>query len=135
MKTQLLLLNNVSVKAGFWGPRVDMAREVILPFQWEVMNDHVPGASKSGVIQNFKIAAGKAKGEFHGYVFQDSDFGKWSALCIMGLSAGRQWMESISFIRIPWRHIQNQTGENRFRGNRISLWTSQKPDKPGSPCC
>ena len=78
MKTKPVSLKQVSVKGGFWGPRADQAREIILPFQWEVMNDRVPGAAKSAVIKNFKIAAGKAKGEFHGFVFQDSDFGKWS---------------------------------------------------------
>jgi len=78
MKTRSVLIKNVSVQGGFWGSLVDMVREIILPFQWEVMNDRVPGAAKSGVIENFKIAAGRAKGEFHGYVFQDSDFGKWS---------------------------------------------------------
>jgi len=78
MKTYPVSLKNVSIQGGFWGPRVDLARKVILPFQWEVMNDRVPDAAKSGVIQNFKIAAGEAEGEFYGYVFQDSDFGKWS---------------------------------------------------------
>lgn len=77
MKTRSVSLTNVVINGGFWGPRADQAREIILPFQWEVMNDRVPGVAKSSVIKNFKIAAGKAKGEFHGYVFQDSDFGKW----------------------------------------------------------
>lgn len=28
-------------------------------------------------IKNFKIAAGEAEGEYHGFVFQDSDVAKW----------------------------------------------------------
>ena len=77
MKTKPVGLQNVTIRGGFWGSRVQQARDIILPFQWEVMNDRVKDAAQSSVVQNFKIAAGEAKGEFHGYVFQDSDFGKW----------------------------------------------------------
>lgn len=49
----------------------------MLPFQWQVLNDKVAEAPKSGAINNFKIAAGKQKGEFYGMVFQDTDVYKW----------------------------------------------------------
>ena len=32
---------------------------------------------KSHAIENFRIAAGEAEGEFYGQVFQDSDLAKW----------------------------------------------------------
>ena len=49
----------------------------MIPYQWEALNDRVPGAEKSGCIRNFRIAAGQETGEFTGMVFQDSDIGKW----------------------------------------------------------
>ena len=70
-------LQNVKVEGGFWGRLTELAREVIIPYQWEVMNDRVKGVPPSGVVRNFRIAAGKAKGDFTGYRFQDSDLGKW----------------------------------------------------------
>jgi DUF1680 family protein len=70
-------LKNVKVQGGFWGRLASLARDVIIPYQWEVMNDRVEGVPPSGVVRNFRIAAGKAKGDFTGYRFQDSDLGKW----------------------------------------------------------
>ncbi|NSW77366.1 MAG: glycoside hydrolase family 127 protein, partial [Candidatus Atribacteria bacterium] len=62
---------------SFWGKRIRQVREVVLPYQWEVLNDRVPGAPKSHAFENFRIAAGLASGEFYGFVFQDSDIAKW----------------------------------------------------------
>lgn len=41
------------------------------------MNDRIEGAAKSHCIENFRIAAGEAEGEFGGMVFQDTDVAKW----------------------------------------------------------
>jgi DUF1680 family protein len=41
------------------------------------MNDEIPGAPKSNSVQNFRIAAGLARGSHEGMVFQDSDLAKW----------------------------------------------------------
>lgn len=49
----------------------------MIPYQWKALNDEIPGAPKSHSIENFKIAAGLAEGEFHGMPFQDSDLAKW----------------------------------------------------------
>lgn len=64
-------------KDGFWGKRVEQVREVIIPYQWQALNDKVPGAPPSHAMENFRIAAGLAKGKFYGFVFQDSDVYKW----------------------------------------------------------
>lgn len=77
MKSEPIQLKNVEVSGGFWERLSDLARDVIIPYQWDVMNDRVKGVPKSGVMRNYRIAAGKAKGDFTGYRFQDSDFGKW----------------------------------------------------------
>ncbi|MBQ8539947.1 MAG: glycoside hydrolase family 127 protein [Clostridia bacterium] len=70
-------LKNVKVKDGFWSKYEDIAKNVIIPYQWEALNDRVPDTAPSHAIENFRIAAGEAEGEFHGFVFQDSDVAKW----------------------------------------------------------
>jgi DUF1680 family protein len=67
----------VTIDGGFWGTKVDQAIDVILPRSWEALNDRIPETKKSGCIDNFLIAAGRKKGEHHGYNFQDSDLAKW----------------------------------------------------------
>nr|WP_249784643.1 MULTISPECIES: beta-L-arabinofuranosidase domain-containing protein [unclassified Bradyrhizobium] len=54
-----------------------LVREVAIPYHWEVLNDRSPGAIPSHAVENFRVAAGRARGEFHGAVFQDSDVAKW----------------------------------------------------------
>ena len=68
---------NVKVNDSFWSKYEDIAKNVIIPYQWEALNDRVPDTEPSHAIKNFKIAAGEMEGEFHGFVFQDSDVAKW----------------------------------------------------------
>lgn len=70
-------LKNVRVNDSFWGKYTDIAKNIIIPYQWQAINDLVPDAEPSHAIKNFKIAAGEEEGEFHGFVFQDSDVSKW----------------------------------------------------------
>ncbi len=70
-------LKSVKVTDRFWGKYTDLATDVIIPYQWQAINDLVPDTEPSHAIKNFKIAAGEEEGEFHGYVFQDSDVAKW----------------------------------------------------------
>jgi len=65
------------VEGGLFGPILEGVRTRMLPYQWQVLNDEIPDVEKSHCIENFKIAAGRAQGEFYGFVFQDSDLGKW----------------------------------------------------------
>lgn len=70
-------LRSVVIQDEFWDRYGRLVRDRVLPYQWEALNDRVPGAEKSHAIENFRIAAGLATGEFRGYVFQDSDLAKW----------------------------------------------------------
>jgi len=74
---EALSLRDVMINDRFWSPRVRQVREVIIPYQWEVLNDRIPAAEPSYAIENFRIAAGEKEGEFYGWVFQDSDVAKW----------------------------------------------------------
>lgn len=68
---------HVNIDDAFWNPILKLVGEEVLPYQWEVLNDRVPGIEKSHAIQNLRIAAGDATGDFYGFVFQDSDVAKW----------------------------------------------------------
>lgn len=68
---------NVKINDDFFGYYTKLVREVMIPYQWEVLNDRVDDAEPSHAVKNFKIAAGLEKGDFYGFVFQDSDVAKW----------------------------------------------------------
>lgn len=75
--TKEIPLKNVKIKDNFWSHYRKLAREVVIPYQWEAINDRIPDAEPSHALKNFRIAAGIETGEFHGMVFQDSDVSKW----------------------------------------------------------
>lgn len=100
-------LKNIRITDPFWKTESELVRTEVIPYQWEALNDRVPGAAKSFAMHNFK-AAGRlnrylaehpdAKApvfedpgfevlpedddhidpdHFYGFLFQDSDFYKW----------------------------------------------------------
>ncbi|WP_106450349.1 glycoside hydrolase family 127 protein [Trichococcus alkaliphilus] len=79
----------VTVADSFWLKYMQLVKEEMIPFQWDVLNDRgnivieserddatIP-TEKSHVIENFKIAAGLKEGHHYGWLFQDSDLYKW----------------------------------------------------------
>ena len=83
-------LNNIHIKDSFWDKYIKLVKNVILPYQWDTLNDRVQDAEPSHCIQNFKIAAGEETGEFQGAVFQDTDVAKWlEAVAFTLASSGR----------------------------------------------
>ena len=101
-----LPLGSVRVKDPFWMREMDLIRTAVIPYQWEALNDRVPGAAPSWWVHNMQAAARavqikKTGGEyvpaqrdfnivvqpregeaplpdaFYGWVFQDSDGYKW----------------------------------------------------------
>ncbi|ADH61394.1 protein of unknown function DUF1680 [Thermoanaerobacter mathranii subsp. mathranii str. A3] len=77
VQLQPIPLKQVKISGGFWSKYAKLIKEVTIPYQWEVLNDRVPGVPLSHAIKNFRIAAGEMEGEFAGMVFQDSDVYKW----------------------------------------------------------
>lgn len=77
MRLLPLDLKQIKIKDPFWSKHVDLVRNEIIPYQWDAMNDLIPDAEPSHCLENFKIAAGRKKGEFYGAVFQDTDIAKW----------------------------------------------------------
>lgn len=72
-----LPFTKVRVTDPDWTRRIDLVRTVVLPYQWEILNDRVDGAEKSYCVRNFRAAAGDIKAPHGGMVFQDSDLYKW----------------------------------------------------------
>ena len=68
---------------GFINKFQKLIKEVVIPFQYSVLEDSAGGnVEKSHVIQNFinagNVLSGKGQGDgFYGMVFQDSDAAKW----------------------------------------------------------
>lgn len=68
---------NTVLKGGLLAKGAEVAREKMIPYQWDALNDQVPDAEPSHAIENLRIAAGEKSGKYHGMVFQDSDVAKW----------------------------------------------------------
>ena len=77
MKLHPVDLKKIRIEDPFWSKHVKLVKESIIPYQWEAMNDRIPDAEPSRCLENFKIAAGRKKGEHYGAVFQDTDIAKW----------------------------------------------------------
>jgi hypothetical protein len=99
---QLPKLEQVQINDKLWSRYTDMVADVIVPYQWKILNDRIPGANpaynnwkildsqadnfiqdggqqvmESYCIKNFCIAAGEIKGEHKGVIFVDTDVYKW----------------------------------------------------------
>jgi DUF1680 family protein len=70
-------LKNVKINDKFWSKCIELVHNVIIPYQLDIINDKVKDAEPSHAVRNFRIAAGLEKGEFYGFVFQDTDVAKW----------------------------------------------------------
>ena len=99
-------LQNVHVTDPFWLRQMELVRSAVIPYQWDALNDRVPGAAPSWWMHNMRaaaraVAARKAgrylpvhpisegvltepapgqtpsQDDFYGWVFQDSDGYKW----------------------------------------------------------
>ncbi len=70
-------IKDITIRDGFWTKHTELVKRAILPYQWDAINDNIPGAEPSHCLKNFKIAAREAAGEFQGAVFQDTDVAKW----------------------------------------------------------
>lgn len=77
MRLRSAKLSSVVIDDAFWNKHIRLVENVIIPYQWDIMNDRVEGAESSHCIDNFRIAAGALQGEFYGAVFQDTDIAKW----------------------------------------------------------
>ncbi|MGG6310988.1 glycoside hydrolase family 127 protein [Paenibacillus macerans] len=76
-RSERVALHRVRIRDDFWSYYIGLVKDVVVPYQWEALNDRVETAEPSGAVRNFRIAAGLEQGDFYGLVFQDSDLAKW----------------------------------------------------------
>lgn len=76
-KLSSLPLKNIRINDSFWTKYTKLVKDVIIPYQWDSLNDNIEGSEPSHCLNNFRIAAGEKEGEFGGAVFQDTDVAKW----------------------------------------------------------
>lgn len=77
MRLNSVDLKKIRIKDAFWSKHIHLVKETVIPYQWDAINDRIPGAEPSHSLMNFKIASGLCEGEFYGAVFQDTDVAKW----------------------------------------------------------
>ncbi|MEN6369660.1 MAG: beta-L-arabinofuranosidase domain-containing protein [Thermotogota bacterium] len=118
-------LDRVTICDKFWAPRLAQVGVEILPYQWEALNDRVPGAPRSHAFENLRIAAGQATGEFYGYVFQDSDIAKWLEAVGYSLSHRR----NAELEALADRVIDVVAKAQQPDGYLDSYFTVKEPDK------
>ena len=84
-QTKAIDIKKFQITDSFWSSYRRLIREEVIPYQHAMLEDRIPDADKSHAIENFRIAAGLAEGEFYGMVFQDSDVAKWIEACAYSL--------------------------------------------------
>lgn len=89
LKMKPIELKDVKINDKFWNPWQNLVKDSIIPYQWDALNDKIPGAEPSRTIKNFEIAAGRTEGKHYGMVFQDSDLYKWMETVAFSLSTVR----------------------------------------------
>ena len=72
-----LPLDAVAIGDRFWQPYQQLVRDVVLPYQWEALNDRIADAEPSYCMSNLRRAAGLEEGQFRGMVFQDHGLFPW----------------------------------------------------------
>ena len=75
--TKELNLQKIKLLEGFWKQRNQLLCDVIIPYQWDTLNNRTEGVPLSHAVENFRIAAKELEGEPEGTIFQDSDVAKW----------------------------------------------------------
>lgn len=88
-KLNSLSLNCIEIKDEFWTKYTRLVKDVIIPYQWDILNDRIEDAEPSHCLNNFRIAAGEKEGEFGGAVFQDTDVAKWLEAVAFTLSSNK----------------------------------------------
>lgn len=118
-------LKDVALQDSFWTKWQQLVRETVIPYQWDALNDAIPGIESSHTIRNFRLAAGEAEGHYHGMVFQDSDLGKW--LETVGFTLSLQRDENLE--RIADGVIDLIGRAQQRDGYLNTFFTVARPDK------
>lgn len=107
-------LRAVKLTDEFWGREQELVRKEVIPYQWEALNDRVPGAAPSYCMHNFR-AAGRLMREklekgkdyvepeytFRGFEAQPEDPSRPNPLSFYGFvfqdSDFSKWIEAVGY--------------------------------------
>jgi DUF1680 family protein len=78
-KLKTIPISSVKV-SGFWGKRIKILHDVTLPEQYRLLEE-------TQRLYNFRRAAGKAKGDYYGFFFNDTDVYKWQEAVSFSLAS------------------------------------------------
>ena len=137
MKSERIPVKSFSADNGFIGKMQKLVREEVLPYQYNILNDAIPGIEKSHAIENIRLAAEKLRGkdvkpdEFYGMVFQDSDVAKWIEAAAYALAAG----EDPELEKAVDETIQLYGASQHEDGYVDSYFTVKCPDKMWTNIC
>ena len=62
-KLKTVPLNKIKISDQFWNRYIHLVKDVLIPYQWDILNDRLPDVETSHCIENFKIAAGETDGD------------------------------------------------------------------------
>ena len=92
MKVQRQIPVSAYQAEGFMARYQQLIRDTVIPYQYRILWDQIPGVEKSHAAANFVNAGKVLRGEsspepFYGMVFQDSDVAKWLEAAAYALAA------------------------------------------------
>ena len=61
-------LKKITITDPFWKTESELVRTEVIPYQWEALNDRIPGAAKSYSMHNFRAA-----GRLNAYLSEHPD--------------------------------------------------------------
>ena len=118
-------LKNVHITDTFWVKIRQLINEVVLPYQWEVLNDCAPNVPPSFCMRNFKVAAGAEEGLHQGVVFEDSGLYKWLEAVAYSLTAApNAALEAAAEEAIAW--IGKAQAQDGYLN---TYYTTREPDQ------
>lgn len=131
MRLKPISCKDIKINDKFWFKHIDLVEKVIIPYQWDIMNDRIPGVKSSHCLENFKIAAGWKEGEFYGAVFQDTDIAKWLEAVGYFLS----WRKNLKWEKLADEVIDLLAAAQQPDGYLDTYFIVKAPDKKWKNLC
>jgi DUF1680 family protein len=121
---------DVRLADGFWKKKQDIVFEKTLLSQWKILNGEieVPGYGRSYCVENFRIAAGEAKGEYKGLWFSDHDVAKWmeGAAYSLFYRKNAEIESALDYMTALMEKVQDESGyiNTYYQLNNKKRWSS-----------
>ena len=52
-KLKTVPLNKIKISDQFWNRYIHLVKDVLIPYQWDILNDRLPDVETSHCIENF----------------------------------------------------------------------------------